>query len=104
MGRGSGRSAAMSGPLAHTIPANRDVTRDELGRPGATLKLEGAPPRCVGGNCGWAGRAGEPLLGARGHADATIMCERCRVASQQIVGAARGGSSSELIRLSDAPP
>ena len=22
-----------------------------------------APPRYVGGDCGWAGRAGEPLLG-----------------------------------------
>jgi len=56
----------MSGPLAlsqNTIPANRDVTRNALGGPGATIKLEGAPPRCVGGDCGWAGRAGEPLLG-----------------------------------------
>jgi hypothetical protein len=97
----------MSGPLAlfqNTIPANRDVTRNALGGPGATIKLEGAPPRCVGGDCGWAGRAGEPLLGARGYADATIMCERCRVANQQIVGASRGRSSSELIKLSDAPP
>jgi hypothetical protein len=65
-GGGSGGSAAMSGPLAlfqNTIPANRDVTRNALGGPGATTKLEGAPPRCVGGDCGWAGRAGEPLLG-----------------------------------------
>ena len=56
----------MSGPLAlfqNTIPANRDVTRNALGGPGATTKLEGAPPRFVGGDCGWAGRAGEPLLG-----------------------------------------
>ncbi len=50
----------MSGPLAlfqNTIPANRDVTRNALGGPGATTKLEGAPPRCVGGTV--AGR-GEP--------------------------------------------
>ena len=38
---------------------------------------------CRGG-LWWAGRAGEPLLGARGYADATIMCERCRVANQQL--------------------
>jgi hypothetical protein len=65
-GGGSGGPAAMSGPLAlfqNTVPANRDVTRRALGGPGATTKLEGAPPRCVGGDCGWAGRAGEPLLG-----------------------------------------
>jgi len=51
----------MSGPLAlsqNTIPANRDVTRNALGGPGATTKLEGAPPRCVGGTV--AGR-GKPV-------------------------------------------
>jgi hypothetical protein len=97
----------MSGPLAlfqNTIPANRDVTRNALGGPGATTKLEGAPPRCVGGTVAGRGEPANRCWGARGCADATIMCERCRVANQQIVGASRGRSSSELIRLSDAPP
>ena len=44
MGRGIGGSAAMSGPLAlFQSTSHRDVTRNAL--------------------CGWAGRAGEPLLG-----------------------------------------
>jgi hypothetical protein len=47
-----------------------------------------APPRYVGGDCGWAGRAGEPLLGARGYADLTTIFGSCRGANQQIVGAA----------------
>jgi hypothetical protein len=49
--------------------SDRDVTRNALRGPGATTKLESAPPRCVGGDCGWAGRAGEPLLGAMGYTD-----------------------------------
>ena len=58
----------MSAPSHYSrTPFNRDVTHNAL--LGATTKLESAPPRCVGGNCGWAGRAGEPLLGARGYAD-----------------------------------
>jgi hypothetical protein len=60
MGRGIGGSAAMSGPLAlFQSTSHRDVTRNAL----RAIKLEIAPPRCVGGDCGWAGRAGEPLLG-----------------------------------------
>ena len=56
----------MSGPLAlFQSTSHRDVTRNAL----RAIKLEIAPPRCVGGDCGWAGRAGEPLLGARGYAD-----------------------------------
>jgi hypothetical protein len=47
MGRGIGGSAAMSGPLA--IPANRNGARNALGGPGATTKLECAPPSGVGG-------------------------------------------------------
>lgn len=59
-GGGSGGSAAMSGPLAlFQSTSHRDVTRNAL----RAIKLEIAPPRCVGGDCGWAGRAGEPLLG-----------------------------------------
>ena len=50
----------MSGPLAlFQSTSHRDVTRNAL----RAIKLEIAPPRCVGGACGWAGRAGEPLLG-----------------------------------------
>ena len=61
-GGGSGGSAAMSAPSHYSrTPFNRDVAHNAL--LGATTKLESAPPRCVGGDCGWAGRAGEPLLG-----------------------------------------
>jgi hypothetical protein len=56
-----------------------------------------------GGTVAGRGEPANRCWGARGYADATIMCERCRVANQQIVGASRGRSSSELIRLSDAP-
>ena len=50
-----------------------------------------APPRYVGGDCGWAGRAGEPLLGARGYADLTTIFGSC-------LGS--GGSNSESSGLS----
>jgi hypothetical protein len=69
-GGGSGGSAAMSAPSRYfQSTSDRDVTRNALRGPGATTKLESAPPRCVGGDCGWAGRAGEPLLGAMGYTD-----------------------------------
>ena len=55
----------MSAPSHYSrTPFNRDVAHNAL--LGATTKLESAPPRCVGGDCGWAGRAGEPLLGGYG--------------------------------------
>jgi hypothetical protein len=64
MGRGIGGLGSNVGPLAlFQSTSDRDVTRNALRGPGATTKLESAPPRCVGGDCGWAGRAGEPLLG-----------------------------------------
>jgi hypothetical protein len=67
MGRGIGGLGSNVGPLAlFQSTSDRDVTRNALRGPGATTKLESAPPRCVGGDCGWAGRAGEPLLGGYG--------------------------------------
>ena len=69
---------------------------------------EGGPAQVCRGDFGWAGQAGELLEGARGYTDATTIFGRCRVANQQIVGAARGRStgysSSEVIRgvVSDA--
>jgi hypothetical protein len=35
-------------------------------RRGCSSRMKVAPPRFCRGDCGWAGRAGEPLLGARG--------------------------------------
>jgi hypothetical protein len=52
-----------------------------------------------GGTVAGRGEPANRCWGARGYADATIMCERCKVANQQIVGASRGRSSSELIGL-----
>jgi hypothetical protein len=69
-GGGSGARQQCRAPRA--IPEHLRPRRDPhnaLRGPGATTKLESAPPRCVGGDCGWAGRAGEPLLGAMGYTD-----------------------------------
>ena len=50
------------------IPEHLRPRRDPLcaARPRCNHQVESAPPRCVVGDCGWAGRAGEPLLGGYG--------------------------------------
>jgi hypothetical protein len=67
MGRGIGGLGSNVGPLAlFQSTSDRDVTRNALRGPGATTKLRVPRPGVLGGDCGWAGRAGEPLLGGYG--------------------------------------
>jgi hypothetical protein len=92
MGRGIGGLGSNVGPpraFQNIIPANRDRARNALGGPGATTKLECAPPSYVGGL--WLGGASRrTVAGGWGYTDATTIFGRCRGANQQIVGVARG--------------
>ena len=104
-GRGIGGLGSNVGPLAlFQSTSDRDVTRYALRGPGATTKLRVPRPGVSWGTVAGRGEPANRCWGAMGYTDATIMCERCRVANQQIVGASCGRSSSELIRLSDGPP
>jgi hypothetical protein len=56
-------------------------------------------PRLAGVTFRWAGPAGEPLLGGWGYNGQTTIFGWRRAANQQIVGAARGRSSSNADAL-----
>ncbi len=72
MGRGIGGLGSNVGP-PRTIPEHysRQPRRDPqcAGRSRCNHQVRRCPAQVCRGDCGWAGRAGEPLLGAMGYTD-----------------------------------
>ena len=70
MGRGIGGLGSNVGPLAlFQSTSDRDVTRKCAARSQCNHQVRECPAQVCRGDCGWAGRAGEPLLGAMGYTD-----------------------------------